>query len=154
MGQGRGQRGAVWWWLALGACLGLIFFLSTRPHLQSPVRFPLWDKAAHLVEYAFLGFLAQGALRRSSRGAARGLGRWRVLLFWAVGVAVALFDEWVQAHVPGRESAMSDLAADAVGIGLGQLAEWRLWIARSSPSRAGAARGAVGTGGSGEGGRR
>jgi VanZ family protein len=105
-----------------------MFFVSTRPHLQSPVRFPMWDKAAHLVEYALLGFLARSALRGSGVIPAGRFGGWRGLLPLGVGVGVALLDEWVQARVPGRQSSAADLAADALGLCAGVMAG--IWAGR------------------------
>ena len=125
---GQERRHAHVWWIALGVYLALILYVSTRPYLTSPVRFPMWDKVAHGCEYAVAGFLIHGALRRTGRPAVRGLGWWRVFVFAIAGVALALTDEWVQSHVPGRDATLTDAAADGVGLLIGQGIE--RWLQR------------------------
>ncbi|MBM3317521.1 MAG: VanZ family protein [Candidatus Eisenbacteria bacterium] len=127
----------------MGAYLALIFFLSTRPHLQAPVRFPFWDKGAHFIEYGLLGFITLGALRRS-RPEWRALGWPRLLLLWAGGLCVALFDEWLQGRIPGRESSAADLAADGLGFLAGLWLERRLSTRRAGRGPFGPVRSARG----------
>jgi VanZ family protein len=119
------RRIAGIWWIALGLYLALILYVSTRPHLTPPVRFPMWDKLAHACEYAVAGFLVHGALRRTGQPAGSGMGWRRVLVFAIAGIALALTDEWVQSHVPGRDATLTDAAADGVGLLAGQgLERW------------------------------
>jgi VanZ family protein len=120
------RRHAGIWWIALGAYLALILYVSTRPNLTPPVRFPMWDKLAHAGEYAIAGFLIHGVLRRTGRQTGGGLGWWRVLVFAMAGIALALADEWVQSHVPGRDATLLDAAADGVGLLIGMGVE-RWW---------------------------
>jgi VanZ family protein len=128
------------WWIALGAYLALVFVVSTRPYLQSPVQFPMWDKLAHLVEYAVLGLLLQRALRRTGRASAGRLGSVRVLVLVLIGLGIGILDETVQARIPGRQSTWTDLVADGIGLLVGQGIERWLdrWGRRRSSTEASA----------------
>lgn len=74
------------------------------------------DKLLHTVEYTGLSFLLYIAFRY-------GLG-WTInrSTWWAVGTTVlyGLSDEWHQSFVPGRDSSILDIAADATGALLAQ----------------------------------
>jgi VanZ family protein len=105
-------------WLPVLAYLGVIFWLSSIPHLAPPVQFPNADKVCHLLEYGGLGVLLARALRRATR------------LRWPAAVAVATIilgslagaaDERSQLNVPGRECSVYDWMADTVGAALGPL---------------------------------
>lgn len=130
----------AFWWLVLGAYLALIFLVSTRPNLQSPVQFPMWDKLAHLVEYALLGLLLQGALRRTGRTPAGRLGVVRVLVLVLIGVGIGILDETVQARIPGRQSTWKDVIADGAGLLVGQgIERWlERWVRRRASREASA----------------
>ncbi len=110
------------WRALLVLYVALILYLSSRPHLRPPVRFFLWDKFAHAGEYALLGFLSVQALADVPLGK----GAKRTLLFLGMGILVAAVDELIQADVPGRESSILDLAADALGLLIG------IWLARGA----------------------
>jgi len=117
MERGAGRQAKALWASLLGTYLALIFYLSTRPHLQAPVRWPLWDKLAHGIEYALLGFLAWRAWGAFARpGSRRAL---RAVILLAAGLAIGLFDEWVQSHVPGREASALDWLCDGAGFAAG-----------------------------------
>jgi len=96
--------------------VAMIFFVSTRPDLQSPgPDFELKDKIAHFVEFFVLGLLLFGSMGRtvsSSRFAA-------ILFLFAVGASVAGLDELLQSYVPGRNMDIFDWLADAAGVGAG-----------------------------------
>ncbi|MFH1143371.1 MAG: VanZ family protein [Candidatus Eisenbacteria bacterium] len=129
------QTEAFLWSAALTAYVALIFYLSSRPHLQPPVTFPLWDKAAHFVEYGILGGLAGLAAGRRVPVASRRPSPVLILAVALFGLTVALLDETLQRRVPGREASLADFAADAVGILAGlaaaQLAS-RAWVRRTA----------------------
>ncbi len=113
-------------WGALAVYVGLIFYASSRPHLTSPIRFPLWDKVAHMVEFAILGFLSQRAARLTWRGGFRDsvwLGRGVVLV---CGMAIAGLDELLQSMVPGRVTSAADFLSDVLGLVLGLILDLQL----------------------------
>lgn len=94
----------------------LIFFVSSRPYLQSPgPDFKYKDKVAHAAEYAILGALLFGNVRWT-------VSRSRLTTFlflFAVGVSVGALDEMFQGYVPGRRTDVTDWLADAVGVATG-----------------------------------
>jgi VanZ family protein len=106
----RSGRTRVWWFVT-AAYAALILYVGSRPNLQSPVTFPMWDKCAHLGEYGLFGLLGYMAYARAGRPLLR-----RMALVALAGVCVGIVDETIQAHIPGRESSIWDLAADAAGL--------------------------------------
>jgi len=98
-------------YLFLAACtMCLIWFLSGRPGGDLPLPGG-WDKPAHFLEYALLGYFL-----------ARGLGGKRaVLLGFVLVIGYGALDEFHQSFVQGRESSGLDLLADAVGAMAGSL---------------------------------
>ncbi|MEO8689853.1 MAG: VanZ family protein [Solirubrobacteraceae bacterium] len=92
--------------------MGLIFFLSAQPDLNSGLG--TWDtvlrKAAHMTEYGLLWFLWWRALGYGSP-----LPAVAITLLWAAS------DEYHQSFVEGRHGTLWDVAIDAVGVGLGLL---------------------------------
>jgi VanZ family protein len=105
--------------VALLGYIALILSLSTRPNLDSPVQFPLWDKVAHLCEYGLLGWLGTLAWATFSAGRKR-WWRWSGLAFiLAAGLLVGGIDELLQSQVQGRDASLADLASDGLGLGLG-----------------------------------
>ena len=96
--------------------LGLIFFASSRPYLQTPgLDFGSIDKLVHGGEYFLLGVLLFTAI---GRGISRSkLGTF--LFLFAVGASIGALDEMFQSYIPGREMSIYDWIADAVGVGLG-----------------------------------
>ncbi|MBI3292297.1 MAG: VanZ family protein [Elusimicrobia bacterium] len=107
------SRHLVVLWLPVFAWCGLIFWLSSIPHLQTNLG--IWDlilrKAAHLMEYGVLALLTARALSGSTRWS-----RGRVL-FWAAlcSCLYAFSDEWHQAFVPGRGPSFGDIGIDSTG---------------------------------------
>jgi VanZ family protein len=98
--------------LAVVAYVGLIFTLSTWKHPPSGPEVPHFDKLEHTVEYGILGLLILWAAGGRGRG-------WRGLaLVVAAGLVVAMVDESIQGHTPGRDSSAFDILADLVGLGL------------------------------------
>ena len=105
---------AMWRWLAVVLCMGVIFALSATPSLASPFE-PFDDfvlrKLAHLVEYVVLTALLFRALRLHMARKAYAL-----LIAALVAVLYAFSDEWHQTFVPGREGSLRDVGIDALGI--------------------------------------
>lgn len=128
----RGARlvRAVSAWLPVIGLECLVLFLSTRPHLAVPGSIPHLDKAAHFAEYALLGGLLQRALSLSGVGRNRA---WALVGLLAAGLSAG--DEWVQSHVPGRDSSPLDWLADCIGAGAGAwlMRQWIPGRGRSGP---------------------
>ena len=105
-------------WLPVAVWAGVIFALSSVPHLGTDLG--TWDlvlrKLAHAAEYAVLGLLLVRAL--GSRVAAA-----------LAGVAYAVSDEWHQTFVSGRQGSARDVLVDAAGVAAGVLV-WMLASAR------------------------
>jgi VanZ family protein len=99
------------WWFATAAYAALILFVGSRPNLQSPITFPMWDKLAHLGEYGLFGLLGYMAYARAGRPI---LGRMAAVAL--AGACVGIADETIQRHIPGRQSSIWDLAADVAGL--------------------------------------
>src|SRR5205814_3774898 len=88
-------------WLPVVLYVGVIFTLSSQPHLQPPLHFANADKLLHLLEYGGLGLFLARALRGSmtvSRPARA------ATLAIVIGASLAATDEWYQSFVPGRLS--------------------------------------------------
>ena len=101
------------YWLPVFAYLGLVQFLGSRPELLVPQLFPNVDKLVHVIEYLVLGLLLARACR-ASFGVAVPLRT--ALIAVVLGVCVGASDEFVQSFVPGRQSSVNDLLADATGL--------------------------------------
>ena len=104
---------AVTYWLPVVLWAGLIFALSSIPHLGTGLG--VWDtvlrKGAHLTEYAVLALLLVRALRREAPAL-------------ALGILYAASDEFHQSFVRGRHASPIDVGIDSVGLLIGLLA-WR-----------------------------
>jgi VanZ like family len=118
-------------WLPVVLWAGLIFALSSIPHLGTGLG--TWDlilrKCAHMTEYAVLAALLVRAIGRE-------------LPAFFVGVLYAASDEVHQSFVRGRHAAPLDVAIDSVGLLIGLLV-WRSagprlesagWNGRNSPT--------------------
>jgi len=97
--------------------MAFIFYLSSMP--EPPLPPAVNDKEAHSSGYALLALLV-------ARAAAGGLGRrvTRTVALVAIAVAIAygISDEFHQSFVPGRDSDIHDVYADAVGAVIGTMA--------------------------------
>lgn len=93
--------------------MGVIYLVSAQPGSAVGLPSP-WDKLAHLVEYALLGFLLGRATERPG---------WA----WALAALYGASDEFHQGFVPGREVSLWDWLADAAGAGLGS------WLSARRP---------------------
>jgi VanZ family protein len=110
------------------ALMGLIFFLSAQPDLNSGLG--VWDtvlrKLAHMLEYGLLWFLWLRALGYRAPAPA---------VAAAVAVAYAATDEIHQLLVEGRHGSPVDWVIDCAGIALAWLVWSRLRV-RTTASRA------------------
>ena len=89
------------WWLLTLLYSGGIWWFSSRTGSQVGLPAP-WDKLAHFLEFALLGFLAARAT-----GSAR--GGFSVAAVWGA------VDEVHQAFVPLRSPGLDDWLADLIG---------------------------------------
>ena len=108
-------------WLPVAAYIALIFSVSSIPQLPSPAQWDYSDKVAHLVEYGVLGWLFHRGFKNSFRFTLRGAV---TVMTVSLGLLVGALDETVQSFVPGRESSLLDLAADASGLLVAELVLW------------------------------
>jgi len=76
-------------------------------------------KTAHFLEYAVLGVISGGLMRR---GWGRDFLHGRLSLL--VAVVVPMIDETIQRFVPGREGQLRDVCIDLAGIAFGLLVFW------------------------------
>jgi VanZ family protein len=95
------------WRVLLLVLLAVVSWFAFMPVQFRDGALPL-DKARHLMAFAVLAWVAMQAFAATRRVA---------LALLAYGV----FIELVQSQIPGRMASGADLAADAVGIGLGLL---------------------------------
>ena len=106
------------------ALMGLIFFLSAQPDLNSGLG--VWDtigrKFVHFAIYGVLWWLWDRALDHRYP-----------LIAAAITVAYAVSDEYHQTFVDGRVGSVRDVLIDAAGV----LAAWLLsrWLARRRERR-------------------
>ena len=103
------------YWFPVGAWAGLIFYLSSIPHLNSGLG--VWDfvlrKGAHMFEFFVLALL----LARASRKTWPQLARMGLAAVAGLGAIVfAASDEYHQSFVPGRGPSLGDIAIDSCGV--------------------------------------
>jgi VanZ family protein len=112
-------QATVWRWAPVVAWAGLIFGLSSISAFGTDlgVLDAVLSKAAHLTEYAVLGFLIVWASRRES-------------VAFGLGIAYAASDEIHQHFVPGRHGSALDVAIDTVGIAIGVYLARRAGLSR------------------------
>ncbi|MBP6628937.1 MAG: VanZ family protein [Kofleriaceae bacterium] len=120
---------------AVGALLVMVA-LTVASHTPGDALPPSPMDGLDKLEHA-LAWLVLAALLAQATAAGRG---WRRLVL-AVGLAIGfgVVDELHQASVPGRDSSLADLVADAIGAGLGATLAARALrrggAAPSTPSR-------------------
>lgn len=102
-------------WVPVAAWMAVIFIASSIPGRNVPALFAHQDIVAHIVVYAFLGFLF-----------ARALGATTVWYFRRIAAVTVAFcvlygitDEFHQWFVPGRSVSAADLLFDGIGGVLG-----------------------------------
>jgi VanZ family protein len=129
-----GARRALLAWLPAVAYMALIWVLSSMPVQVDLEEVPFHDKGVHFVEYGVLALLLGHALR----GNWPPLGPVKVVLSaFALSTLWGYLDELHQAFVPGRDSSLMDLLADALGSTLGACAFFLFDKLRKRRSRSG-----------------
>jgi VanZ family protein len=93
------------------AWMGLLFYLSAQPGLDTPLLFPGQDKLFHALAYAVLGTL----LLISLKPAVDGFTGTQVSAAALVASLYGISDEIHQLFVPGRSAEVADWLADALG---------------------------------------
>ena len=104
-------------WLPPLMLMGIIFFLSAQPNLNSGLGWidHVGRKLVHASEYALLCVLWWRALRTVVNDQRALLGA------WTIATAYAITDEFHQRFVTGRHSTWVDVAIDSLGAGLAVL---------------------------------
>jgi len=107
----------------------MIFYLSSQSlDFLTEEPFPHWDKVVHTIEFVVFALLNLRALRGSfSKAALPVIGFWAVFITTAYGA----LDEFHQSFVPGRDSDIFDLLADAGGACLAW-AVWYVWVRKET----------------------
>lgn len=105
------------YWFALMCWIGVIFWFSSQPNLQSGLE--QWQdlvfrKIAHFAEYFVLTYFTLRCLPRR-------VGRTESALAFGFALLVAVFDEYHQRFIPGRQGSPVDVGIDSLG-SLGLLA--------------------------------
>jgi len=121
------KRNLLSYWFPVVAYCGLIFFLSSFSHPLPPAAELLSDKVLHVLEYSLLGFLSARALFSSDMGSSPALV---CIIAFVFSALYGLSDEFHQSFVPGRNAALGDFAADAVGAFLGAIVYWAFMARR------------------------
>jgi len=122
-------------WLYFAPALlycGLIFFLSGRS-LKLKFGLLFWDKGAHWLEFAGLGFLlALGFFNNLPKLPFLG-----AYLTFMTGISIGLLDELNQSFVPGRQCDWKDWVADVSGVLVGLAVFWLFFLKkRRKPEKA------------------
>ena len=103
-------------WFPPALYSGIIFYISSIPHLSVPLSGMNSDKFVHIVEYMPLGILVSRAFYNTIKGIClQHVCLWAVILCFVYGIS----DEFHQFFVAGRDSSFFDLLADLVGSILG-----------------------------------
>ena len=104
-------------WLPPLMLMGIIFFLSAQPNLNSGLGWidHVGRKLVHASEYALLSVLWWRALRTVVNDQRALLGA------WTIATAYAITDEFHQRFVTGRHSTWVDVVIDSLGAGLAVL---------------------------------
>jgi VanZ family protein len=109
------------WFMALAVVIVASLLPSDSSMMKTLDRFPIGDKAEHLLAYAVLGFLPAIHERRG------------ILAALALGViALGVAMEYGQLLCGWRTFEVADMLADAIGVGMGLVAALPLRIAVAS----------------------
>ncbi|HQP10299.1 MAG TPA: VanZ family protein [Candidatus Omnitrophota bacterium] len=95
---------------------GIIFWVSSQPHVKTPMPQLRFDAVLHLLAYMPFGFLLARAVDQTKKSVP-----WQ-LLFGLVLLGAFVYgisDEFHQSFVPGRSAEAFDLIADTIGGGAG-----------------------------------
>ena len=102
-------------WFAVICYSGIIFYVSSIPSLDTPVKIPHFDKVFHFSEYFPYGYLVAIAFADSWSRLSRGSLFKLVLLFCFL---YAASDEFHQSFVEGRSCDIVDWLTDAIAVTL------------------------------------
>jgi VanZ family protein len=115
----RETEKAIEAWIPAIVYTMFIFSVSSIRGLSLPFgTFRLFDKVAHMTEFAGLGLFLSVAFRGSLPKKRRGQA---MLLVIAIGLLIGVSDELFQSTVPGRVVDFFDWIADALGILVGSV---------------------------------
>jgi len=104
-------------WIPAIVYVALIFAVSSIPgSIHGRIPFRLFDKAAHLGEFAGLGLFLMLAFRGTLPKADL---RHILMLVLIVGLAIGVLDELYQNLIPGRAVEFLDWVADTIGVAVG-----------------------------------
>ncbi|MFH1201272.1 MAG: VanZ family protein [Candidatus Omnitrophota bacterium] len=100
------------YWLPVIIYAALIFYVSSIPRPEIPIKIINIDKVLHILEYLLFGFLIKRALsaNRLSLDFKR-LSALTMLLCLLYGLS----DEYHQFFIPGRQMSVLDAYSDAIG---------------------------------------
>ena len=102
----------IFLWSPVIIFAGLVFIVSSMSMPGKEAPFPLFDKAAHVSEYALFSILLFRALNGSLRGSSF---LFLSIITIVITLAYGISDEFHQSFVPSRSSDIKDLAADGIG---------------------------------------
>ena len=107
------------WIVAACAYVVIIFALSTLPgtsrrqHNEISSHFmEILQNALHIPLYAGFAWLLFHAVQKAERRLSMTVTGIVIL----VAMAIALLDEWIQSHVPGRTASLLDVGLDLLGV--------------------------------------
>jgi len=105
-------RSFIYYWLPIFSYVAIIFVLSSFSKLPSSWFSGLSDKLLHFIEYSLLAVLFCRALNSTSWPK-----NWWSIWLTTIVIVTALggLDELYQSNIPGRDSDVFDLVADATG---------------------------------------
>lgn len=109
-------------WLAVGAWMGGIFYLSSQSEPGGVQASNITSSFGHLGVYSALAFLLCWTLMGVAGGRSPAAGWIAGSMAFAIAVLYGVGDEIHQAYVPDRVASEADLALDAIGALAGVLA--------------------------------
>src|SRR3989338_7424977 len=98
-------------WLAVVACMGFIFFVSSRPQRDIPPFFPFQDLVYHALVYLILALCFSRALKDTNPNIPVSNSIIFTIIF---GVVYGISDEFHQSFIPGRSVSGFDVFIDAI----------------------------------------
>lgn len=99
-------------WLAVVACMGFIFFVSSQPKKDIPPLFPFQDVVYHTLIYSILALCFSRALKNTNPN----IPALNLIIFTIIfGVVYGISDEFHQSFIPGRSVSGFDVFIDGIG---------------------------------------
>ena len=122
-GKQKRMKGLINYWLPVIVWMGGIYWGSSLSVLPGPLSSSSWQavllrKTVHLAEYAVLATLLWCALRSTcpAQTKVQPATLWSFPVAFVIALLYAVFDEWHQSLVPGREARLLDVGIDMVGV--------------------------------------